>query len=204
MKNHLLIVAKNPFGGSAKTRLAREMGEDVARGIYARLLYGTLFRVIDHHHGQSEIFLYLSDPSGIPFFRSAFPELSVVSQSAGHLGRRLTAALRESFSRGAEKAIVMASDIPDINWSHIETAFDRIDPNTTVIGPSSDGGFYLFGSPNTTIDFLDGVTWSTNRVFSQVRENINQHGFNLFLLPERRDIDYQADWKIWLDNYQDK
>jgi hypothetical protein len=198
MREHLILFARSPFSPGVKTRLARGLGGSAARGIYARLLYQTLFRLLEGRQPDVKITLSLADGKGLPFFKEAFPELRVAHQCAGSLGVRMHAALKEAFDDGAEKSVLIGSDLPEMHYPLIRKAFDQIDPTTIVLGPAEDGGFYLIGLPAFPgSEIFDGIPWSTPNVLSRLVENIQQSGYQSSLLATQRDIDHAADWHAW-------
>ncbi len=47
-----------------------------------------------------------------------------------------------------QQAVIIGTDIPDLNNDIILKAFKSLDNNDFVIGPSNDGGYYLLGMKN--------------------------------------------------------
>ena len=93
---HLIVYAKRPLPGQAKTRLGACIGPEEAAGVYARLLYGYLLDIIAHHQGISDrdalvgrLELSVASPDDVGFFSLAFPEFLVRPQIKGDLGQRM-------------------------------------------------------------------------------------------------------------------
>ena len=105
----------------------------------------------------------------------------------------MLASLRSSIESGAEKAILIGSDIPSLPADHIYAAIDRLDHSDVILGPTTDGGFYLIGTGSLLPDVFPDLTWSTERVFEQATEGIQQHGLRLGLIPPWTDIDTPED-----------
>ncbi len=197
MKKQVIIFARSPFSGQVKTRLAKTMGTQAARGIYARLLYETIFNLLSDSHPEVQVTLSLASQKGLRFFRDAFPELAVTVQSPGNLGRRMQTALNQAFEQGATKSVLIGSDLPGMKWDIIENAFEITNANTITLGPSTDGGFYLIGMSQIKRNLLANIQWSTPAVLTQLQNNLKQAGLQTILLPTRRDIDQEEDWREW-------
>ena len=80
MKKHLIIYAKKPLPGYAKTRLGSIIGFEESAGVYARFLYQSLFELIELTHDEITIELSLASDSDKSFFNLAFPEFVISSQ----------------------------------------------------------------------------------------------------------------------------
>jgi hypothetical protein len=199
MKKHLIIFARSPFGPPVKTRLAEGLGVRAARGVYARLLYQTLFRLLEDQPEDVHITLSLASRRGVAFFKDAFPEMNVVHQADGDLGDRMNTALRMAFDGGAQQAAVIGSDLPEMDWQLIQSAFAQSDSETLALGPSADGGFYLICTSQFKPEILNGIPWSTEDVLPKLLGNLQTLGLKHYLLPVCRDIDYKADWQAWQD-----
>ncbi len=194
---HLIIFARSPFKGPVKTRLAKGIGQEAARGVYARLLYSLLFRLFENKPDSVEMVLSLANPKNKVHFTAAFPELTITGQQSGNLGERMLAALQARFAAGAAKAVLIGSDIPGITWPLIQKAFAAINQKTIVLGPSNDGGFYLIGMPTSCNKIFENIAWSTDSVTKNVISNIQKHQLQVKQLPTLPDIDETSDWENW-------
>jgi len=197
MKQNVTILAKNPFTTRVKTRLGKDIGADAARGVYARLLYQTLINLVTSFQSKTRLTLSLISYQDQAFFATAFPELEITLQASGDLGDRMYHALAIAFQKGAQKAIVIGSDLPSMNWELLEQAFERLEEKTVVIGPSLDGGYYLIGMQAPGIDVFKDISWSSDRVLNQTLERIQEIGWQSSLLPEQEDIDLRSDLERW-------
>jgi glycosyltransferase A (GT-A) superfamily protein (DUF2064 family) len=132
------------------------------------------------------------------------PGLYALARNRSLLGsagakQRLENAFSAQFSRGAEKVITVASDVPDITSSTISKAFRLLEDHEMVIGPCHDGGYYLIGMNRMHREIFKGIPWSTGRVYAQTLAKINQLGISLSRLPRLRDIDTGEDFHQWAE-----
>lgn len=184
----LHIFCRWPEPGKAKTRLIPGFGAEGAAAIYAKLLAHTLA---------------VAKASGIPFelrvtgaepdvFRSALgEELSVVDQGEGDLTDKL--------ARVPAPAIVIGSDCPGLTPQHLWAAHDTLATEEMVIGPASDGGYYLLGyNSDARFAFAD-MPWSTPQVFEETLRRFVAQGIRPAVMPELADIDTAEDLEDWPD-----
>ena len=72
--------------------------------------------------------------------------------------------------------------------------------NDFVVGPSTDGGYYLlgFGKNNLTDSVFKNMDWSTDKVLPTTLLRIKKQRKSVFLLPELTDVDEEKDWIMYL------
>jgi len=107
------------------------------------------------------------------------------------------------------RVAVIGSDIPDLESTHINNAFEALEDSDVVFGPAEDGGYYLcaLNKPEHRSnvedflrDFFDSIRWSTETVLSQNVDNAVRLGLNvapLHTIPKLRDIDTTNDLAEW-------
>lgn len=103
MKKHLIVYAKRPLAGYAKTRLGEKIGLEESAGIYARLLYQCLLELVELDRNEISIELSLASSSDISFFKLAFPEFMVSTQVGLDLGQRFSQSFKKAFENGANR-----------------------------------------------------------------------------------------------------
>jgi glycosyltransferase A (GT-A) superfamily protein (DUF2064 family) len=111
----------------------------------------------------------------------------------------------QAFHSGFDRAVILGSDLPDLPARIVTTAFERLNRSDTVIGPSGDGGYYLFGCRHETFSpkIFQGITWSTATVCAETLKKIEQAGYSVSLLPEWKDIDHYTDLqRFYARNHQ--
>jgi uncharacterized protein len=197
----LLVFARLPELGKVKTRLAADIGDARALSVYEAMLRD-LIAGIGASTAETEIeFLWPPTPAANGArLRSAFGHHSVAMQTGTTLGDRLAMALSERFFfHRTEKIIAIGVDDPTLARERIDQAFALLDSCEYVIGPATDGGYYLLGCRALAFDpsiFL-GIAWSTPTVFATTMHKIAAMQRTVAVLPERYDIDTTAD----LDRY---
>lgn len=191
MKNTLLIFIRNPQLGKVKTRLARTLGDEEALRIYHILLEKTREAALGC---EAERFLFYSDfVDDQDDWSPAFFQKKI--QHSGDLGARMESAFHHAFESGAQKAIIIGSDCPELRGETLQQAFDLLDTTDFVLGPVPDGGYYLLGMSTLESSVFHNIEWSTETVREKTIEKILAAGKIFALLPMLSDVDTEADWR---------
>ncbi|MEN9415438.1 MAG: hypothetical protein RLZ62_1742 [Bacteroidota bacterium] len=195
----LIIFIKNPEKGKVKTRLASASGDDAALRIYHYLLKKTRSAALG-----TECDRLLCYSGYIPA-ADEWPDASFrkAVQSPGDLGQRMASAFSEAFRSGAQKAVIIGSDCPEIDSGLIRNAFDALEHTDFVVGPACDGGYYLLGMKQFTPEVFGGIHWSTASVAEETLRLIRSIGRKYTLLPRLSDIDEYDDWVSYISLYPD-
>lgn len=187
--NTLLLLAKYPELGCVKTRLAKDIGERQALQLYKAFFQDSMERF------QSDAYqfaLHLSPREAIATCLKTYPIIeTIVPQVNGNLGEKMRSAMENAFENGAMKVVLIGSDTPHLPPEWIQNAFDRLDRDDLVLGPTTDGGYYLIGisSPRLLPVVFESISWSTSLVLDQTVQRIQKESASYFLLPFFRDID---------------
>ena len=182
----LSIFARWPRPGEVKTRLIPQFGPEGAARVYTRLLAHTLAVARD-----SGVPFELRVTGGDPeLFRAAFGnDLTVVEQGDGDLTARLSAV--------PPPAMVIGSDCPGLTPAILRAAADTLRTDPMVIGPASDGGYYILGyNEDAAFAFAD-MPWSTDAVFGETVRRFALKGIRPAVLPELSDVDTPDDLVQW-------
>jgi rSAM/selenodomain-associated transferase 1 len=165
----LCVFARAPELGRVKTRLCPPLTADEALELHRALVEDTLEGLDRIRRPSISKVLLLTRP----LQRStdlAIPKGWLVGiQSQGDLGERLASLFYTSFRRGARRVVVLGSDSPTLPLQVVQDAFDALDRVDVVVGPASDGGYYLLGARIFVPDLFRGITWGTSEVLQQTR-----------------------------------
>ena len=123
------------------------------------------------------------------------PTIDVIAQRGDDLGRRMAQVFEDSFRLGLESVVVVGSDLPDLPSRLLREALDAVRGHEpcVVVGPASDGGYYLIALNRPQPALFDRVEWSTDRVLTQTRDAAKALGLRVVLLDEWADVDDAAD-----------
>jgi hypothetical protein len=194
MERTLGIFAKQPVVGQVKTRLAAESSPAWACRVCEAFLLDTLDRV----QGLAVRRLLLYDPSDSEaYFRAIARErFELAAQAAGDLGDRLAAFFAAEFRGGARAAVAIGADSPTLPPELVAQSFAELARADVVLGPASDGGYYLIGCKRLAPELFRNVPWSTPDVVEVTCRRIHAANLRLALLPPWYDVDTLADWHV--------
>jgi rSAM/selenodomain-associated transferase 1 len=186
----LVVLAKAPLPGVAKTRLAARVGAAATAALARAFLDDTLTVAAS---GAWRTILAFDPPSAEPLFRdAAAPGARLIPQCQGDLGARIHDALTTALVSG-DRAVLIGSDTPDLPPRIVEEAFDALGCHDLVLGPATDGGFYLIGCNAVPAALFDDVAWSTDTVCDQVLANARRLNLRVCLLEPWSDVDEADD-----------
>jgi len=198
MKNNILLFVKYPNKGEVKTRLAKSIGDSKAVSLYKYFLDEILLTL----RGVSAAIwiCYYPEKSAADMVGWLGDNYYYVPQIGQDLGERLQHCFKMSIEKGFQKTIVLASDIPEISEEIINNAFNSLDDNDVVIGPSYDGGYYLLGfrEQSYVTGIFDDIVWSTNRVFKETLIKMESYNLKYSVLKKVADIDTIDDYSGFL------
>ena len=185
----LIIFVKNPVRGKVKTRLAKTIGEEKALAVYNDLLRYThnLTRNIDCY----KVVFYSDFIDNTDLWEESVFHKEI--QSGKDLGERMKNSFRLMFGYGFKKVVIIGSDCLEISSLIIDEAFRKLDDTEVVIGPASDGGYYLMGLKQIHDSLFDNKSWSTSSLLNETIEELTREGVGFSLLPELSDIDEEKD-----------
>lgn len=198
-ENALIVFARAPRPGQVKTRLTPPFTPEEACEIHMALLGDVLERAARTASGAS-ITLAWSGPDAHPASVAEIPAGVVTTiQSGGDLGERMGSAIQSALRAGHRRVVILGSDAPTLPGDHLTAAFDALSRAEVVLGPSSDGGYYLIGMTRLHLELFRGVQWGTKDVLSVTRQRLRKAGVPFVELGTWHDVDTPGDvallWK---------
>ncbi len=186
----LIIFIKNPRLGKVKTRLAETLGDRRALDIYLELLKYTRDLAMEVEADRLLFYSNTIEEEDI-WPKRHFRKLL---QKGTDLGARMANAFQSTLTT-YRKAIIIGSDCATLTPAIVERGFSALDQYDFVVGPATDGGYYLLGMRTFHPTLFSEMPWSTDTVLSETLKRIRHLPADYFLLPELSDIDYEEDWE---------
>src|SRR5579872_7013033 len=187
------IFAKWPLAGTAKTRLA-VLGPHLAAGAARAFLLDTMerFSILDLRRVVA-----FAPADALPDFAALTQgRFALIPQSAGDLGQRLCTFLRQEIAGGADAVVVIGTDSPTLPVAYVEQAFAELARADVVLGPATDGGYYLVGCGGRVPPIFDAISWGGHRVLGETVARLRDPTWRLALLPPWYDVDTPDDWAM--------
>ncbi len=194
--NALILFVKYPTPGRVKTRLGRTIGMELSARLY-RMFAETSFAIADElSKNSTRVYVWFAPGGEASAIQSWVGREHFVyaEQRGDSLGDRMRYAFQETFRQGATNAVILGTDIPELEGSLVAQAFETLQQYHAVLGPSTDGGYYLLGMAAPGHDLFDGVPWSTPEVFPATLRLLEKHHATVAFLPTLSDIDTVEDY----------
>jgi rSAM/selenodomain-associated transferase 1 len=193
----IAVMAKASAPGRAKTRLVPPLSYEEAAALNTAFLQDVTDNMLlaaRHATPGASIAAYAAygPPGSEAFFRRNFAaSIGLIPAWLPNFGDCLYHTISEIFARGHSAAVVLNADSPSLPTALLnETAEMLAQPGDhSVLGPSSDGGYYLLGLKKPHRRMFDDISWSTERVAQQTLERAREIKLSVHLLPEWYDVD---------------
>lgn len=189
-------MAKASRPGLTKTRLCPPLSHEEAARFNTAFLKDIADNLLRAAR-QAGISGYVAyGPAGADsFFRAHLPrEIGLLETWYPDFSVCLMQALEVQFALGHAAACVLNSDSPTLPAAFlVETARVLAAPgDRIVLGPSTDGGYYILGCKTMHARLFEGIAWSTDAVARQTLERTAELGLAVHMLPLWYDIDDAA------------
>jgi hypothetical protein len=99
-------------------------------------------------------------------------------------------------TEGAGRVVLIGSDSPTLDPSHVVSAFLCLEHKDVVLGPATDGGYYLVGARVPVPELFADIPWSTPQVLARSVAALRAAGRSLAVLPPWYDVDTPESWDL--------
>lgn len=199
MNKALILFIKFPRPNEVKTRLAAQIGNDLAISFY-RFCVDRITK--EMKKVSADCFVFVSKEDDIPAARDWLGrDMLYRSQRGTSLGEKIQNAFKE-IQKDYSKVILLGSDIPDLSSQILNKGFENLEENDVTIGPCPDGGYYLVGLKKPSPQIFDDINWSTDQVFEQTLHKMRTLGLTYSQLPLLSDVDTRDDLINWSERNQ--
>ena len=197
--NVLILFVKAPRLGAVKTRLQPELTADQSLQLYQAMVEDLAHQFANLDFCDLKLFFYPVNAVGEmkTWLGDTF---EYYSQHGNDLGEKMQNAITTMLNSNYKKVVLTGSDIPTLDSATIDHAFSSLNEENIVIGPSSDGGYYLIGMKKQNPEIFRQISWSSGSVLRQTIEKAKSANLKIVELEEKWDIDtYQDLCKIWAE-----
>ncbi|KEA62818.1 Glycosyltransferase [Marinobacterium lacunae] len=190
MSTRIVVLAKAPLAGHAKTRLIPALGALGAAELAERMLHHTLAEAAAADIGPVELCV-TPDPTHSCW--QGFPEWAdLTAQGEGDLGDRMARASRRALST-CDRVMLIGTDCPSLTRERLNAASRALHHAQAVMIPASDGGYVLLGLTAFDPTLFTDMPWSTDQVADLTRQRIRALGWTMYELDTLYDIDEPED-----------
>lgn len=184
----IVVMAKAPVAGQAKTRLAPALGAEGAARLAERMLDHAVAQARAAALGPVQV-RCTPDCTHPAFLRLARDGVSCVPQGEGDLGARMLRA----FTATCGATLLIGTDAPAIDATLLHQAARALHGADAVFVPAFDGGYALVGLHTAVPALFHHFTWSTPEVMALTRERAAGARLRVVELPAVADIDEPGD-----------
>ena len=188
----IIIFVKAPRAGFVKTRLATAIGNEAACNAYRQLAETVVANLVTLPHAELRFTPDDAEDEITPWLSDGW---TARPQGEGDLGKRL----HRAFIEANGPAIIIGSDSPQVELCDFRTAAKALQTHDAVIGPATDGGYWLIGLNAPCPALFKEIEWSTGGVLQSTLAKADEAGLSVRLLRELADVDTGVDWKKFMN-----
>jgi uncharacterized protein len=198
----IVVMAKAPVAGAAKTRLIPTLGPEGAARLHAALTrhaLATAVRAGARVGAATPVVLASAGAADHPFFAElerAHP-ITLLPQGEGDLGERMQRVFAATLSGGP--VVMIGGDCPTLTPADIAAAHVALAAHEAVFVAAEDGGYVLIGLARPCPPLFVGVDWGTADVLAQTLSIASRAGISTSVLATRYDIDRENDYHRMCD-----
>lgn len=203
---HLIIFTRYPEPGRTKTRLIPKLGAEGAANLQREMTERTLFQVRELQQQISVSVEIRFTGGNLQLMRNWLGDNWIYQpQGGGDLGEKMARSLNSAFHLNCHhsgqqrnhKTVIIGTDCPGLNTHILQTAFQSLDDSEVVIGPATDGGYYLIGACRVYPELFANIAWGTADVLQQTSHVLESLHLSCSFLNPLTDIDRPEDLFIW-------
>lgn len=198
MKKAFIVFLRIPVSGKVKTRLQKDLGSERTLRIYKSFISDTL-KMSDGLKGVDK-FLGCFPTVEEPYVQRLVKKhrLRAFPQRGKDLGEKFINAFHNCFNEGYRRVVIIGSDSPTVPLAHIRQAFKELDRYDFVLGPCTDGGYYLVGAKERIPEMaFRGIPWDSPEVLNTTLDKLSNGRVRLSLLPFWYDVDTVEDFEFY-------
>jgi hypothetical protein len=189
----VIVFAKAPVAGFAKTRLIPALGAQAAAQLATRMLQETVQQAVAAVSADT-VELCCTGDLAHPAFSALQQQYGIAlsAQGEGDLGERMWHALQRALQT-YQRVVLIGTDAPALYAPVLQQAAAVLESHDAVFAPAFDGGYVLVGLSRTLPSLFQDMPWSTAAVMQQTRARLQAAGASYFELPTLHDIDEAED-----------
>jgi hypothetical protein len=196
-REKLCVITRYPEPGTTKTRLIPAIGAEAAAALQHAMTAHVLAvarELAAERHIVVETRFEGGDTAAM---RAAFGvDFHYHPQGDGDLGERLYRCVRDSLESGAERVVIVGADVPGVDTAILKKAFEDLSDHDLVIGPATDGGYYLIGLRRDVPELFKDLPWGTEVVLQRTLDAATARELTVSLLPALADVDRPEDLSV--------
>ena len=188
----IIVFAKAPQPGFAKTRLIPALGAKGAADLARRMLFNTLEEALAAGIGPVELCVTpkidAAEWQGMPLPSG----IEIYDQGEGDLGARLARASERALAE-AEPILLVGTDCVELTAVLLREAAQAMHEHDAVIHCTADGGYALLGIKRFDSCLFSDMPWSTAAVAGTTLARLGRLGWSVQIGQTLHDVDEPED-----------
>ena len=190
------VMVKAPRSGEVKTRLVPPLCAEEASLLSTCFVKDILANLLAASQSTpADCYVAYSPPGTEALFQNFIPQqIRMLPPRNVGLANSLPDATEDLIARGYEGVCLVNADSPTLPTSLLIEAITRLRApgDRVVLGPATDGGYYLIGLKHPHRHLFHDIAWSTDRVYAQTLDRAAGIGVEVVTLPAWYDVDDAA------------
>ncbi len=188
----VIVMARAPRLGEGKTRLRPALSDEACLWLQQAFLNDAVQVALEADLGP--VYLAVTPAPAVGWMTAEFAgRAGILPQEGDGLGERMLAVLQRVESAGHAPLVMIGTDAPLLQPSHLRAAARELDTLDLCLGPSADGGYYLLACRTPQPRLFEGVDWGTSAVLSSTLHHAKAAGLRVSLLDTLCDVDTPED-----------
>lgn len=190
-KKAVICFTRVPRPGTTKTRLLPVLSPEQCAGLHRAFLedLSEVYRKV-----EADVFVAYTEDPDWEQLKEIFPAAAgFFAQSGDGLGERMDHALKKVLALGYDAAVLTGTDLPLMKKEHLESGFLGLQRNDLVLGPTSDGGYYMIGTKKPCSQVFTGQQYGGGSVFENTWKKAEAAGLRIARAPGCDDVDTPED-----------
>jgi len=117
------------------------------------------------------------------------------AQPVGEFGGRIAAAAAECAAAHPGPMLIIRADCPYLDGPVFAAATRALRDSGAVIGPTTDGDFYLLGFQSAPPAIFENIDWGTNQVFFEIERRASEACMGTVLIDPLERVTNEAAWR---------
>ncbi|WP_432407764.1 TIGR04282 family arsenosugar biosynthesis glycosyltransferase [Wukongibacter sp. M2B1] len=208
MKKALILMTRVPVPGRTKTRLMKILSGEECANLHKCFLLD-LFNLFEYIKTDMDIYLTYTPENSFGLIEDMIPDyIECFPQKGKDLGEKMLNGFNYLLKKEYSQVALMGADIPDIQPDDIRNAFEVLEDSDIVLGPTTDGGYYLVAMKQVCPEiFEDKLKWGNKSVLEGTIDIANGFNLKVGLINKHTDIDTKNDLFSFMkkiENFEEK
>ena len=191
MKQAWILFTRVPKPGRTKTRLLPILSPEQCAGLHTAFLQDL---AVLSAQVEADLFVAYTDDPDWEMLKDVFPGAKNFFPQAGNgLGEKMYHALRHVLELGYDWVILTGADLPRMTKAHLLGGFAALQKADIVLGPTSDGGYYLVGMSKPHRAVFENQSYGGATVLENALVAAEKAGLTVSLADICDDVDTPED-----------